>query len=170
MAMTSERRSTYPLCGARKKSGGYCRAFAGQATEHLGVGRCKYHGGSTRSHQVHAATTEAKRRLASPMGQAVEMHPHEALVAALHLSAGRVAWLRDELADGDQSPFETAVLLNMYASERDRLARTAKAAIDSGLEERRVQLAESMGEQLAAALRRVFDSAELALTTDQRQQ
>jgi rubredoxin len=39
---TSEQRDhlSTPLCGARKKTGEECRAFAGQGTPHLGVGNC----------------------------------------------------------------------------------------------------------------------------------
>lgn len=34
-------------CNARTRSGGYCKNRAGYGTDHVGVGRCKFHGGST---------------------------------------------------------------------------------------------------------------------------
>ncbi|MBU0609035.1 MAG: hypothetical protein KKI08_14205 [Armatimonadetes bacterium] len=35
------------LCGAKNRSGNPCRQVAGMGTNHLGAGRCKYHGGAT---------------------------------------------------------------------------------------------------------------------------
>ena len=42
-------RSLKPICGAKTRAGGGhpCRRMAGHGTSHLGMGRCKYHGGST---------------------------------------------------------------------------------------------------------------------------
>jgi len=41
--------STKPKCGAKTRAGGGhpCRRVAGHGTNHLGMGRCKYHGGAT---------------------------------------------------------------------------------------------------------------------------
>lgn len=36
-----------PRCGARTRSGSPCRNVAGKGTNHLGIGRCKFHGGAT---------------------------------------------------------------------------------------------------------------------------
>jgi hypothetical protein len=52
------------------------------------------------------------------------------------------------------------------AEERDRLAKVAKTCVDVGIEERRVRLAESAGQQLAAVIRSVLD--QLELTDEQR--
>ena len=41
------------FCNARKKSGGYCSKVAGYGTDHLGYGRCKFHGGSSLSGPNH---------------------------------------------------------------------------------------------------------------------
>lgn len=39
-------------CNARKTDGsGYCQQPAGFGTDHVGHGRCKYHGGSTEQHE-----------------------------------------------------------------------------------------------------------------------
>lgn len=35
------------ICGARTRSGDPCKNVAGKGTDHLGVGRCKFHGGAT---------------------------------------------------------------------------------------------------------------------------
>jgi hypothetical protein len=136
MGMPSEQRSTYPLCDAKKKNGDRCRAFAGQGTEHLGQGRCKNHGGSTRSHRAAAVRVEAARRLPQ-FGQRIEVEPTEALLTVLHLSAGHLAWIREELASReDKTTFEASVLVRQWERERDRVARIAKAALDAGVAER----------------------------------
>ena len=47
MGYTSEQRDSLstPLCLAKKKNGTLAAPSAGQGTDHLGIGRCKYHGG-----------------------------------------------------------------------------------------------------------------------------
>ena len=169
MAMTSEKRSEYPLCGAKKKSGEQCRAFAGQGTDHLGIGKCKYHLGSTKSHRSNATVTEAQRRMVR-FGEPIHLHPNEALLSMLHLSSGHVAWLREEItAMDDVGSFENQVIVSLYAEERDRLTRVARHCLDAGIAERQVKLAESYGSQIAGVLRRIFEDEDLHLTVGQRE-
>jgi hypothetical protein len=44
-AEVTRQHKPYPVCGARNKSGSVCGNIAGKGTEHVGYGRCKYHGG-----------------------------------------------------------------------------------------------------------------------------
>jgi hypothetical protein len=157
------------LCGAKKKNGKLCRAFAGQGTEHPGVGTCRFHLGNTKTHQVSAVRSEAQRR-AIQFGQPVHVEPTEALLAVLHLSAGHLQWIKDEIAaTEDKQGFDSQVLMRMWDDERDRVARVAKAALDCGVAERAVKLAETYGQQLAQVLRAVFMDPELALTAVQHE-
>src|SRR5262249_51693498 len=150
--------------------GGTCRAFAGQGTPHPGIGRCKFHGGLTPTHLTSAAGKEAQRRMGK-LGAPVDVEPPEALLAVLRLSSGHVARLREEVAElDDLSPPEAQVLVRLYGEERDRVARVAKACLDSGVAERQVRLAERYGRALAEVLRAVFDDPELALTAAQREE
>jgi len=168
VAHTPEQRDLRQLCGAKKKNGELCRAFAGQGTEHPGVGRCKFHLGATKTHRTHAVKQEAQRR-SIEFGQPLPVEPTEALLGVLHLSAGHLSWVRDELAaTDDKRSFDAQVLLRLWNDERDRVARIAKAALDAGVQERQVRLAERYGETLAALLRAVFYDPELALTAAQR--
>ena len=130
---------------------------------------CHKHGG--RAPQVKAA---AKRRLQAKSAERAvitfglprQIDPHSALLEELHRVAGVVAWLSDEIArlDADEitqfdmtGRFEKpSVLVEMYGDERDRFTRVAKAAIDAGIEERRVKLAEAQGEQLGQVIRNVL--------------
>jgi hypothetical protein len=176
MPVTPEQRSMHNLCNAKKKNGERCRAYAGQGTDHPGSGYCKFHFGNTKNQKIHAARLEAKKRMVA-FGAPIQIHPNEALLAMLYLSSGHVAWLRQELADldventnGRPRPFNTDVIIRLYADERDRVARIAKAAIDCGIAERQVAMMERFGGGIATVLRRVFEDERLALTKKQRSQ
>ncbi len=146
MGYSSEERDklSTPLCGARKKDGSLCRAFAGQGTAHLGVGVCKYHGGSTGAHRKHAVGLEAKRRMIKLGLPLDRIEPGEALAGLLRATAGHVNWLREEIMElNDLATGEAAVLLRMYDDERDRLTRISEAALRSGVSAEEVRLAES---------------------------
>jgi hypothetical protein len=60
---------------------------------------------------------------------------------------------------------EGKAILDVYGQERDRLVRIAKTTLDAGVEERRVQLAESQGALVAGAIRRIL--VRLNLTAEQ---
>lgn len=168
MPHTPEQRDRHALCGARKKNGDPCRKFAGEGTNHPGVGRCRFHLGNSKNHEQHAIRIEAQRRLVE-FGQPVAVEPTEALLAVLHLSTGHLSWVRDELAGmEDKTSFEAQVLMRLWNEERDRVARIAKAALDAGVQERAILLAERWGEQIATVLRAIFDDPELALNQRQR--
>jgi hypothetical protein len=166
--VTPEQRDNHLLCGAKKKSGEVCRAYAGQGTDHFGIGRCKFHAGSTPTHRQSAAVAEAKQRMVR-MGKPIPVEPHEALLAMLHLASGHVAWLQEEIAGFERLAGDEARLLTtLYGEERDRVARIAKAALEAGVAERQVRLAEGYGTALAELLRGLFDDPELALSRRQR--
>lgn len=171
MAHTPKQRDGMNLCGAKKKNGETCRAFAGQGTEHPGVGCCKFHLGNTKRHNTHAARKEALAKWAerSKFGEPLEVGPAEALLGVLHLSAGHLSWIRAELAAiKDKRTQEAQVLMRLWDEERDRIARISKAALDVGVAEAQIALAERYGEQLAQLLRGIFFDGDLGLTAVQR--
>ena len=168
MPHTPEQRDKQHLCGAKKKNGEKCRAFAGQGTDHPGIGTCKFHGGSTRTHKQHAVIQEAQRRMVK-LGAPVEMRPTEALLAMLHLASGHVAWLRGEISRlDDLSSSEGLAFVALYGEERDRVAKVAKACLDAGVAERQVRLVEQYGSALASVLGAVFADPALHLRSEQR--
>jgi hypothetical protein len=168
MGHTSVQRDHHSLCGAKKKNGELCRAFAGQGTDHFGVGRCKFHLGNTKTHNQNAVVKEAQRR-AVKLGMPIEIAPHEALLMVLYIASGAVAWLREEVAAlDDMSSFESRVLIELYGQERDRVAKIAKAALDTGVDARSIVSAEQWGSTVSAVLRRVFDDPALELSETQR--
>jgi hypothetical protein len=169
MAMTAEQRSTYPLCGARRRDGQTCRLFAGQGTSHKGVGKCKLHGGSTPTHIASAIITTVKRE-ALQFGEELDLQPAEALLAMLRLSAGQVAFIRGQLAqmsEEQRDEFHGQVLLRMWGEERDRTARIAEAALRVGIEEKQVRIAERYGALLASLIAGIL--TDLALTPEQQE-
>src|SRR5205085_374032 len=91
----------------------------------------------------------------------------DALLWTVNLSAGHLEFIRRELAsDGEPDTFQREVLLRVYNDERDRLARTAKLAIDAGVAERAVKLAEAYGEMLAQLITGIL--GDLSLNRRQR--
>src|SRR3954447_6299267 len=85
-------------CGAKKRGGGKCGQAAGLGTDHLGHGRCKWHGGASPNGRK-AATREAALSFArGALGAEVEGSPVEAMEEAVRLSRGLLAYYRHELA------------------------------------------------------------------------
>ena len=151
-------------CGGKKRQGdGYCTRPAGWGTDHVGVGRCKLHGGSTASH-----TTQAKRVLAEQAIKALGVKPREvapdvALLEELQRSAGYVDLLdaiveregEDGLTQWGMGGRTASAFWQMLEDERRHLVATAAACIKAGIEERRVQLAEQQGKMLAQVVAQI---------------
>jgi hypothetical protein len=129
----------------------------------------------------------AARRAAATFGLPVDIDPIDALLGEVHRTAGHVAWLADvvarlepdELVWGDAEhtdrtgtdPYRQtveraapSVWVGLYQQERAHLAKVAKMAIDAGIDERRVRLAESQGEIVARVLQASL--ADLGVTFD----
>src|SRR5437899_2401968 len=122
-------------CGARKRQArGTCRRPAGWGTDHAGIGRCKLHGGSTRTGRKAAERAQAEEALAM-LGLPRDVEPAEALYEELCRAAGHVAWLGAVIADLPPQELPTSAWLPLYQAERDRLTKVAKVALDMGLTE-----------------------------------
>lgn len=169
-----------PKCGAKRTGrDGTCDLPAGYGTDHLGFGKCKWHFGNTRALKIAAAKEEMRERF---YGDEVSIEPTEAILEEIRRSAGHVRWLHSMILRMDaqlegQDPDRVLLQLSvtgwgkaawtkMYADERAHLVKTAKMAIDAGVAERQVRLAESHGELLATILRAVL--TDLKLTPEQQ--
>jgi hypothetical protein len=170
-----------PVCGGEKRGGGTCTQAAGWGTPHPGVGRCKLHGGSTPSHVAAAQKVEAERAVAT-FGLPRDIDPHEALLEELHRTAGAVAWLgavvaeletgdvvwgkvREKVGGDDRGTTHEAGVntwVRLWQAERAHLVAVSAQCIKAGIDERRMQLAEGAGEQLAGVLRAVFGRLDLS--------
>ena len=182
------------VCGAKTKHGP-CQQWKGAGTDHLGTGACKNHGGATRNHSVKAETEQAIERMRT-YGSPIDVEPHDALLEEVRRTAGHVAWLSgvvtELLHEGDgysesinedgkrvlrsrsglkqmdtSGKFEKpSVWVEMYLEERRMLAPVCKMALDAGVAERQVRVAEAQGELLAGVIKAIL--GDLGLDKEQQ--
>lgn len=131
-----------------------CERGAGEGTDHLGHGPCSNHLGNTpvmRQKAHKEAAVEYTRTIASEL----DINPVDALLWAVRLSAGSVAyWVEqmNRLETGGTDPALAVAVEDAYGRERDRLAKTSALCIQVGLAERQVRLAERQGDLMAQIL------------------
>jgi hypothetical protein len=163
---TKKRHNKLPLCGAKKKNGEPCRALAGMGTSHPGIGTCRHHFGNAPNHIKHAIKEEAKKHTRT-FGEPKKILPGEALLEMLWTAYGQVHWLAGEIdKQKDLATFETRVLVQAHAEERDRVAKIAATALAAGVQERQIRLAEMYGAMIATLITSVLD--DMKLTPAQR--
>lgn len=106
--------------------------------------------------------------MALDVARELNVSPWDALLLAVRKSAGRVAWVDQQLseatraADGDMNDRSVIRWLDESRRERSLMARTAKAAVDAGVAERYVRHVELEGRLVAEVLGRVIDRLELS--------
>lgn len=82
-------------CGGKTRAGNNCPLKAGQGTDHVGVGRCKHHGGATRSHRQAATRILTEQRITTMFGKDYDTTPITDPLAAFAALAGQVTgWMR----------------------------------------------------------------------------
>lgn len=173
-------------CGAKKRQsrgGGTCKMHAGYGTDHPGVGKCKFHMGSTPAVRT-SAYIEIARRAVVTYGLSREIDPRDALLEEVWRTAGAVDWLSKKVAelkdeevvwgvtevkqstgkDGNSvtESAELNVWVQLYQKERRHLVEVSRIAISAGIEERRVRIAEQQGQLLADAIRQILDDLRLS--------
>lgn len=159
---------------------GYCTMPPGWGTEHVGIGRCKRHGGSTKLYQEHV---ERKRAVAVAAEFGISRHtdPFRALEEELDRSAGLVDFymlqvraipLPDQMhgpvggGQGAIPEHKPNVWIVMLDAERDRFRRIADTCIKAGIAQRRVEIAEQQGQLLAAAVKGILMRCGIEITPD----
>ena len=174
-------------CTARsKRSGQRCKR-----TAVIDGTVCAMHGG--KAPQVKNAIERRRQQrqatlAAEAFGLPREVDPHTALLEELHRTAGAVEWLgavvadleREDLVWGkvkethgtqlergtDNGTTHAAgpnAFVALWQAERKHLVDVSRECIKAGIEERRVRLAESAGQQLASVVRAVLDRMFAAL-------
>lgn len=153
-------------CGAKTRKGGKCQLPAGQGTPHPGIGQCKHHGGSTP-----AGIKSATRQMVSMgmFGDPIpDAEPGTELLYEVQRTAGHVRWLQEHIRNFESEDELTqdnvisgiaqpAVWLDIYHRERKHLAQVSKMALDAGVAERQVRIAEAQGQMLAEAIRGILE-------------
>jgi len=105
--------------------------------------------------------------MALDVARELNVSPWEALIKTVRLSAGRVAWVDEQLReatrrnDGEESAAEVRIWLKESRDERTHLAKVSKAAIDAGVAERLVRNVELEGQLVAEVIGRVLDKLSL---------
>ena len=148
-------------CGAKTKHGTTCAQPAGFGTQHLGIGKCKYHGGNTKANIGHAAKEQARL-----MGAPREMNPLDALLWCMSITAGEIDWLTERMAELKEADYTEldqfgVKQLHLWGRERrdrvEMLAKFSAQAVQLGLTERSIKLAETYGAMIAMMLKSIFD-------------
>lgn len=176
--------------------GSPCQRPAGWGTDHPGYGKCKHHGGATPSGRKAALMEMIRDEVRKVMGPAIEVDPMEALLWCIRIAAGEVAFAtykieqldeteavgspittteRSGISRGDaeswveetKQPIELNIWIRTRRESTDRLAKYSKMALDAGIAERQINLAESAGEQLAVAIQSIL--AGLGLSAEQEE-
>lgn len=158
--------AAHGACGAKNRHGGACQLRAGFGTNHVGVGRCKHHGGASPNGQKHAQIAAAELAL-QKAGVAVPTDPARGLLDMVASSAGMVRYLAAKTAELDEITAMTAfgpavrpepMLLEKWVKLH---ARNCKLALDANISERYVRLAEDQGRLVVELIQRVLGKAEL---------
>lgn len=173
------------LCGAKLKGGrvGTCSKPAGWGTAHLGTGNCRLHGGASPTHMRGNAVPQLEMLVGF---RVPDVKPHDALLMCVRIAAAEVAYYSHMIAELDPDdvmgrPMKEAVAstkdyhtvvdlqlppeLNVWVRARgaalERLAKHSKMAIDAGIEERLVSMAEKVGNRLAATIEAILGQLDL---------
>lgn len=153
-------------CNAKNRNGTLCKRTAGWGTGHVGAGRCSYHSGST-PNGIKAAAKEAIGNELARLGGtgwhiAVDVDPLDGLLQVIQGAAGQVAHAnalleREARRRGEaEEAGPPSFALLMLKEAQGELARYCKMALDAGVADRKVRLAERMGALIAAAAERAM--------------
>jgi hypothetical protein len=147
-------------CGAKKRDGGKCMLAAGQGTTHPGLGKCKFHGGSAPN-----SVKKAAREAAVLLGAPKEINPLDAIIWCIKMTAGEIEFYTDQMAELEKTQWvedtvmgqQMHVFARMRAEAQERLVKFSKDAIQLGLTERAVKLAEQYGNTISVLVRGILD-------------
>ena len=170
-------------CPATNRQGLPCGMAAGYGTDHVGVGLCKHHGGSTPGGRKQAVTLEAARQV-EVWGGRLDVNPAEALLELVQSKAAEVAYWNwrvgglseDERAgllvaestfgEGPQGPVDTVtrkasphVFVVLLHKAQDQLASFSAAALRAGVDEALVRLATVQASAVVDFARRAIEVA-----------
>lgn len=174
------RQQKYAVCGCfSRRLQRKCERPAGWGTDHAGIGPCKLHGGGLPSVRTAALRTMIDMEMKGDgnfgANLPVDIHPTDALLELVKMTAGYVRWLNSKVAEedgilqrnGQTKSDEMSAMIRALGEYTDRLARFSKMALDAGVEERIVRLAEAQGDLIAMAIVDLLDK--LVLTAAQKE-
>jgi len=164
------------LCNGDKRQPpwGLCTRPAGWATEHVGIGHCKFHFGDSPPHRKKAQREITMGRIGEALSEVgidvTEVDYIEGLASVVRLDRAMVAVLKDEVSrlhelhgpdhSGDGRPH---VLVDMLAQWSAMQAKNEKLALDAGIEERRLAIDTRYAEAFTTGMRVLLDAMRVAL-------
>lgn len=180
-------RHNHPCC-PHVKNGVQCKAPAGSRTTHWGTGKCSRHEGSFKYYNLKQVRLYVQQKLDSGLyGDPLQISPDEALLLEVHRTAGHVEWLRQTIqqmgeerdsanrdSKGVLYQYTPAMgvtasgILQLYKEERQHLVRCCKAAIDGGVAQRRVEIAQQQAQLMAHVMLSLVNDSELGLEYEQQ--
>jgi len=188
-------RGGYERCGADKKHGrGPCRLPAGHGTDHVGVGRCRRHGGNTPTHVAAAERVQAERIAETAVRllglDMTNITPSEALLREVRRSAAMVEFYALQVSalavedvvwgttkrsqrTGAEAGTEVVqearqnIWVVLLREERLVLAKVAAEAARAGVEERLARRAELEGAAMVQLIRAIFGDPEMGMRPEQ---
>lgn len=150
----SKRCRTDPTTCAHTDGDHRCRLSKGAGTEHLGVGACRYHGGSTPNGEKHASTEKAERaiaRLGLPRGNgdpfallaSAVQHAHGHLEATSAVVQEAVTAVeKTEAGDATKPALMVEAAVELYEAAIRNASRVGKQAVDADVADRLAALDE----------------------------
>lgn len=162
-----------PKCGAQKRQGApgeTCTLVAGFGTDHVGVGRCKFHGGNTRNQRA-AAQAELADREARQVLATLDVSPVGDPFAALSRLAGQVVAWQEAISSivndlGDRIRYEGAsgseqlrAEIALYERAMDRTGQILGMIAKLNIEDRMARVTERQAEALVSALEAALAAA-----------
>lgn len=120
---------------------------------------------------MHVEALRAKKA-AETFGLPRHIDPHTALEEELDRTAGLVDWYVVRVRDleerqlvgpvgggqGAYPEYKLSVWINALADERTRFRQVAKACIDAGIAQRRVEIAEQQGQLIAVCIKGILQA------------
>lgn len=145
-------------CFGRKKHGGVCRRPAGWGTSHVGMGRCKLHGGSTPTHVKSAENARIQGeigKLRESLALPTDADGAGAIEEALLITRRTMRAVDHLVSELDSLVTEgrTHPLVAQLQQWSDAAAKVAKLGLDAGIDERKQALSEEQHQLMAEAMR-----------------
>lgn len=177
-------------CTARNRTGERCKRWASPG-QHI----CPSHGSKSPKAKAAAARRIEQQEVQQAMvtlGLPRDVDPTTALLEEVQVTAGHVAWLREEVrrlnpdelswgkaqyqtgisaegpVDVTTEKAQSPVIYDLYMRERKHLAEVSALALRAGVQERQIALAETQALQIAGVYHRAL--ASITLTPEQMEQ
>lgn len=154
------------LCGAKRhqgEEGATCTQIAGWGTDHVGIGKCKNHGGNTKTHRTTAAIAIADREARAILADLDVVPIGDPLTHLLQLAGQILAWqeatarLVNDLEGriryaGANGAEQLRAEIALYERAMDRAMKVLTEIARLNIEERLAGIAEQQAERVLRAI------------------